>query len=258
MFLYSLIRIVLTMVLAGFLTGGLFLSAEAAPFSEGERFAYDITWFGMKVGTGTLEVEAREFLQDKEIYRIVSTARSNKVISLFFPVRDRIETVVDANGIYPYSLHVKQRHGLRRVKKEILFDQEQHQATLVYKGKSQTYPIPPEVKDSLSCLYFFRTIDDLVVGESVYIDIHESKKNWRLEIQILGREQLTVPSGTFDVIKTKARVRYDGVLLNKGDVYAWFTDDQRKIPVKIVGKVKIGSFTASLVSASLPILVASP
>lgn len=252
-----LIRSVLVVCLGAFLNGAAFQSVEAAPFTEGERFEYKITWFGMNVGTGTLGIEAKEFLQDKEIYRIVSTARSNKVISLFFPVRDKVESIVDAEGIYSYSLRVKQRHGPRRVKKEIYFDQEQHQATLIYKGKTRTYSIPPQVKDSLSSLYFFRTIDDLITGESVYIDVHESKKNWSLEIQILGREQVTVPMGNFATIKTRARVRYDGALLNKGDVYVWFTDDSRKVPVKIVGRVAIGSFTASLSSATLPTLITS-
>ena len=92
----------------------------------------------------------------------------------------------------------------------------------------------------------------------MYIDVHASKKNFRLEIEILGRETIMVSAGTFDTIKTRAKVRYDGLLMNKGDVYVWFTDDDRKIPVKISGKVRIGSFTASLSSSSLPTLVASP
>ena len=257
-FLAESIRILSIIGLVVSLSVASWVHAETVHFDEGERFIYDITWFGLNVGTGTMEVQAKEDYEGKEIYHIVSTARSNAMISLIFPVEDKIETFVDVNGIYSYHIKIKQRHGSRRVNKEIIFDQEQHKATMIYKGKSRTYTIPPKVQDSLSSLYFFRTLNDLKVGESVYIDVHESKKNWRLEIQILDQEQVTTSMGAFDTIKTKALVRYDGVLLSKGDVYIWFSDDERKIPVKISGKVSIGHFIASLASASLPALVASP
>lgn len=226
------------------------------PFVKGERLIYDITYLGMNVGTGILEVKPKESYQNKETFRIISTARSNDLISFFFPVEDEIESWMDVDEIYSYFIRVRQRHGLRRVYKEVSFDQERHQATMTYKGKIRTYPIPPRVQDSLSSLYFFRTFRDLPVGQSVFIDVHESKKNWRLEIQILGLERITVPIGTFDTIKTKARVQYEGVLFNKGDVYLWVTHDERKIPILMQGRITIGTITATLASGDLPTRVA--
>jgi hypothetical protein len=222
--------------------------ALAAPFSEGERLVYEISWLGMNVGTGILEVKPDQVHENKEALRIISTARSNDLISVFFPVEDRIESVMDANHYFSYLIKVTQRHGSRRVYKEILFDQELHQAAMIYKGKTRLYSIPPQVQDSLSSLYFFRTLGDLTVGQSVFIDVHESKKNWRLEVQILGREKVTVPLGTFDTIKVKALVRYEGVLMDKGDVYLWITDDERRIPVLMKGRIVIGNVTAALAS----------
>lgn len=244
----------MTLVLVSFLWVAPFTAQAEFPFSEGERLVYDITWLGMNVGTGILEVKPKETYRNKETSRIISTARSNNLISFFFPVEDQIESLVDANGIFSYFIQVRQHHGLRRVNKEILFDQEQHQATMIYKGKTRIYSIPPRVQDSLSSLYFFRTFGDLTIGQSVFINVHESKKNWRLEVQILGRERIKVPIGTFDTIKTKARVRYEGVLMDKGDVYLWITNDERKVPILMKGRITVGSITASLVSGSLPTL----
>lgn len=225
-------------------------SAFAASFSEGERLVYDINWLGMNVGTGTLEVEAKEPYQDREAFRIISKTRSNKLISLFYPVEDHIESLVDADEFFPYLIQVQQRHGRKRVSKQILFDQEEHQATITHQGKIQTFSIPPQVQDSLSCLYFLRTLQDLPIGQSVFMDVHESKKNWRVEVQILARERVNVPAGTFDTIKVKAKIQYEGVLMDKGDITIWVTDDERRIPVLMKGKITIGSITASLASSN--------
>ena len=250
------IRVLLITGLHAFLTLSFSPFVLAVPFAAGERLVYNITWLGINVGTGVLEVKPKESYQNKEAFRIISTARSNDLISFFFPVEDEIESWVDANGIFSYFIQISQHHGLRRVSKEVLFDQEQHQATMVYKGKTRTFPIPPRVQDSLSSLYFFRTLEDLPIGRSVFIDVHESKKNWRLEIQILGHERITVPIGTFDTIKTKATVQYEGVLMDKGDVYIWFTNDERKIPVLMKGRITIGTITATLASGDLPTRIA--
>ncbi|HET6370527.1 MAG TPA: DUF3108 domain-containing protein, partial [Nitrospiria bacterium] len=43
-------------------------------------------------------------------------------------------------------------------------------------------------------------------------------------------------------------VRYEGLFMDKGDVFIWFTDDEKKIPVLVKGKIKIGSITATLIS----------
>jgi Protein of unknown function (DUF3108) len=237
---------------------GAALAVPPQPFSVGERLEYTMTWFGINVGTGTLEIEDREDYKGREAYRIISTAQSNKYLAWLFPVQDRIESLVDANDIFSYKIDVNQHHGMRRVRKQIVFDQEKKEAIMTFKGKERIYPIPEKVQDSLSCLYYFRTVKDLSVGNPVYIDVHESKKNWRLEIDVLGRERVTVPMGTYDTVKVVAKVQYEGVLLDKGDVFLWLTDDIRKVPVLIAGKVSIGPFTASLVSGAIPGLNPAP
>jgi Protein of unknown function (DUF3108) len=227
------------------------LSADMPPLSEppfknGERLVYDISWAGLTVGEGVLESEPLEALNGREMLRVRSTATSNGLLSLIFPVRDRIESDMDAQGLYPYRITLDQRHGFRRRHKVIEFDQEDHKAVLFSKGKTRRFDIPPQVQDILSSLYYFRAMEHMEDGSSVFINVHDSKKNWRLEIQILGRETLTSVLGTLPTVKAKALIRYEGVLLNKGDLTLWLTDDPRHVPVMMNGKVAIGSITAML------------
>lgn len=216
-------------------------------FDVGEKLVYSLTWMGIPAGTATMEVKERKILGEREVYYISSTARSNSFISMFYPVDDLVETFIDLEGIYSHGIKVRQREGNYKSDKEIIFDHQNRKATLVKNGgEPEVFDIPPKVQDSLSCLYYFRTMNP-GVGESVFIDTHESKKNWQLEVKVLGKEKLVTPLGLFKTIRVKALVRFEGVFVDKGDAYIWFTDDDKKIPIQVKSKVKIGSVYATLI-----------
>lgn len=227
-------------------------------FFFGERLVYDISWAGIRVGEAVLQSESGERFNDRDVFRIVSTATSNQFLSYFFPVNDRVESIIDAKELYSYKITLDQRHGGWKRNRVVQFDQVEHTAELLAKGRSSKYNIPPQVQDSLSSLYYFRTIPNLVSGTSVFIDVHESKKNWKLEVQILGHEMLRTAIGTVPTVKVKAIVLYEGLLMNKGDLYVWLTDDARRIPVLMNGRVSIGSVTATLARVEPPRLLPSP
>jgi len=217
-------------------------------FDTGERLTYNLTYLGLQSGTAVLEVKEKVRLGQRDAYHLVSTAQSNDFVSLFFPVDDLVESYMDADGLFSYNIKVHQHEGKRVRDKTIVFDQIRHKAVQIKESREQIFDVPPQVQDSLSSLYFFRAGEPLEVGRSVFIDVHESEKNWKLEIQVLGKEWVNTPVGIFNTFKVKALVRYDGLFMDKGDVYIWFTDDDKRIPVQMVGKVKIGTVTARLIS----------
>jgi hypothetical protein len=217
-------------------------------FGPGERLAYDITYFGAKAGIAVMEVLEKTRLKGREVYHIVSTAQSNDFVSLFYPVDDRVESFIDVEGFYSHYIKIKQHQGKRKREKVISFDQVEHRAVQFKNNKEKVFEIPPEVQDSLSSLYFFRVKNTIEVGRSVFINVHESEKNWLLEIRGLARERVTTPVGTFDTIKVQANVQYEGIFMDKGDVFIWFTEDEKRIPVMMKSKIKIGTVTAVLSS----------
>ncbi len=225
-----------------------FSQTSTAVFAPGERLVYDITYLGAKGGKAVLEVLERTRMKERDVYRIVSTAQSNDFVSLFYPVDDRIESFMDIEGLYSHHIKIKQQQGKRKREKVIDFDQVRHRATQTKKNRQEVFEIPPKVQDSLSSLYFFRTTPPVEVGESTFIDVHESEKNWQLEIRVLAREEVTTPVGKFHTIKVKAVVHYEGIFMEKGDVFIWFTDDHKRIPVMMKSKIKFGAITAVLSS----------
>jgi len=228
-------------------------SSPAVSYEPGEQLVYEVSYLGVPAGKAVMEVLEKVELKEREVYHILSTVRSNGFVDFFYPVNDRIETFIDVEGHYSHRIRVNQRQGGKKKDKVIRFDQVRHRAIQIKNNKVKTFLIPPRVQDSLSSLYYFRAQSKMEVGKSTYIDVHESKKNWKLEIKVLGREQITTPLGTFKTIKAKAFVRYEGVFMDKGDVTLWLTDDVRHIPILIHTQIKIGHITATLSTGkSLP------
>ncbi|MDD2321142.1 MAG: DUF3108 domain-containing protein [Geobacteraceae bacterium] len=228
----------------------LFPRGNAAAFTVPEKLVYDLTWTGIKAGTATQEI----FIEKGET-RIVSIARSADWISVFFPVEDRIESVLSSNpdskiGL-PKSYSLKIREGSHRRDKEIHFNHSQGMAH--YKDNlnndKREIPISSSTLDTLSSFYFVRTLK-LEVGKSVFLTILDNMKIWKVEVQVLRKEKIKTKLGTFDTIVIRPLMHSEGIMDKKGEMFIWLTDDSRLLPVKMKTKVKVGSVTATLVGGS--------
>jgi hypothetical protein len=217
-------------------------------FFKGETLVYEVRFLGVAAGTAILSVNDPITFNGYEVYPILSTVQSNDFVSFFYPVNDRVESYLDAKELYSHRINMKQHQGKRKRKKQIEFDQVKHKAVQIKEDARETFDIPPKVNDFLSALYYFRAQRSIEVGRSVFIDVHEGEKNWKLEILVLGKETVITPMGTFETIKTQATPHYEGIFLSKGDLYIWMTNDTQRIPVKIESKIKVGQITISLVS----------
>lgn len=222
----------------------------AAAFGTHEKLVFDLTWTGIKAGTATQEITS-----SGTETRIVSVARSADWISVFFPVEDRIETVLTGNtpsriGL-PKLYHLKISEGSHRRDKEVRF--EHVKGVAHYKdnlnGDRRVIPISASTIDTLSSFYFVRTLK-LEVGKSVFLTILDNMKVWNVEVQVLRKEKIKTKLGSFDTIVIKPLMQSEGIMDRKGDMYIWLTDDHRLLPVKMKTKVKVGSITATLVGGS--------
>ncbi len=110
----------------------------------------------------------------------------------------------------------------------------------------KTFPVPGQVQDRLTSLYYLRTRDDFRVGKVFVIHVHEGGKNWAVEIHTLGRERVKTDAGEFRTIKVKTRPLHDGVFQSKGEVLIWLTDDRQKVPVLMKSRVRHGEFVFRL------------
>jgi len=227
-------------------------AAEAPPsltpsFALGERFTYRVSWLGLHAATAVMEAGQAPPLDGRRTLRFVTTATSSPVVTKFYAVDNRVESLVDAETLSPQKLLFRRREGKRKNDFDVTFHHAQGNVLSIKDGEPTTIPIPPGTQDSISCLYAIRSAPSLQPGFSQVMSVHHDKKNYRLEVRIEAIEKVRGPWGEIEAIRALAIMPFQGIFLNEGNIRVWFTNDDRRIPVRMKAKVIVGSVVADLV-----------
>ncbi|MDH3889966.1 MAG: DUF3108 domain-containing protein [candidate division Zixibacteria bacterium] len=215
-------------------------------FGVGERLSFDINYGFINAGTASMEVMRLIEFSGRPCYQVVTRANSNSFFSTFYTVDDRVESVIDAVGLFSWRFEKNLREGSYRSDRMYAFDQREH--FTVYKG--DTIEVAPWVQDAISVLYYVRS-QELNVGSSLYIDNFTDGKNYPLEVKILKKENITVEAGNFDCVVVEPLTQSVGVFKHEGRLKVWLTDDRLKMPVLMKSKILVGSISAELTDFSL-------
>jgi hypothetical protein len=211
-----------------------------------EKFMYNLYWSGIRAGSASLAIE-----DTPEGVTITSRAASAECISIFYKVEDMAMSILYPDG-YPSVYILNIREGRHRRDKATFFGMKRENSAqdIIYNNKldneSVQFHLAQQAFDPLSGLYEIRK-RNLEVGRSEFLYIFDSKKLWNVEVQVLRKEQIDTPVGEVDTVVIKPILQSEGIFLKKGDVFIWLTDDERKMPVLIKSKVKIGSIEARLI-----------
>ncbi|MBA4374048.1 MAG: DUF3108 domain-containing protein [Thermodesulfovibrio sp.] len=219
----------------------------AGAFGIPETLRYDISWAGIKAGESVIEIK-----QADESTLIAVTTKSANWVSVFYPVNDRVESRVTPGAVpgtigSPLTYRLKLSEGRHRKDKEVIFDKVRSKALYIdhLADERKEFDLPGAVFDPLSSFYQIRSMQ-LEVGKSAYIKIFDSKKVYDAEVQVLRKERIEGPEGEVDTLVIKPIMKSEGIFYQKGEILIWISDDDKKIPLRMKSKVKIGSVTATL------------
>jgi hypothetical protein len=228
-------------------------------WAPGEYLDFDISWGGVPAGESTMSVVAGKSEDGRPVIWLVSFTRSNRGVSLVYPINDRVVSQVDPVTGLPERIDIAQHHGRQDRVRTIFYDQARQRATTHWdKREPVSMDTPPQVQDIVSCLYYFRNRKDLEPGNTVAIELNDGKHNSTLMVHIERRERVVVPAGAFDTLRAWADLQFEGVFMEPGDVRLWLTDDVRHVPVRVSVKIPLGRVNADLAQMALPPLVAPP
>ncbi len=222
------------------------LEAGAAPLVP-EKLIYDIQWSGITAGNAYLEIN-----NSAGGITITSRAESADFISMFYRVEDIAQSALypGASG-YPKDYKISLKEGRHRRERETYFENKQggkpQKVTFQNKIDNETlvFNLEKQAFDPLSAFYEIRK-RPLQVGRSEYLDIFDNKKLYNVEVQVLKKERIIVPAGEFNTIVIKPMLQSEGIFMRKGEIFIWLTDDDRKVPVMVRSKIKIGSIIVKL------------
>jgi hypothetical protein len=215
------------------------------PFAPGEELNFAVKYGMVRAGDARLAVEGLEMINGEPTYHLVSTARSSRFFSTFFEVRDRVESVWSIERQVPLRFEKHIREGSYRKDVSVHFDHDVGEA--VY-DNGDRMEIPPRSQDVLSAFYFVRSRKTLTPGDTISVPNHSDKKNYPLMVKVVRKETIKVPAGMFSCVVVEPLLKTAGLFKQEGGLTIWLTDDARRMPVLMKGRVAVGSIVAELES----------
>jgi hypothetical protein len=223
------------------------------PFGVGESLVYDVKYGPLTVGTGQMEVSGVDTVRGRPAYKLRLELRAGIP---GFRVVNVLQSWLDVSSLV--SLRYRQetsqggKHEQRQI--ELYPDRRTYQETFWRPGKNgsgMTENRKPDAEsvehplDQASFLFFART-QTLDVGSTYSYARYYKPANNPVTLAVLRREKVKVPAGSFDAIVVRPVFKSNGIFGQNGRAEVWFTDDDRRLMVRMETQLAFGSVTLLL------------
>src|SRR5437868_2339205 len=123
--------LVFLLLILSFLKETVSSAEESSPFPAGhafhigEQLTYTITWLNIMAGTAVMGVTT----EGNRSLKFVTIAESRPAITKFYPVDNRLETLVDPETLLPQQMTFRRREGKKKEDVEYIFQQKKGTVT---------------------------------------------------------------------------------------------------------------------------------
>ncbi len=218
------------------------IEKPASGLPLGEKLLFEVSWMGVNVGFGEIEIREKVLVRGRETYHVVATARTNDFLSKLYPVNDEIHSWIDTKTLYSLKFRKILSEGRYRADEETeFFPQEKRAAYHSNKnGTKKEFEISGPTHDIVSAFYWFR-LQEAVVGKSARAVVSSEEKSWDVEIKVLGLQTKVIRGlGSLGTFYVEPKTSLKGVFFNRGRVWVYFTADPRRVPVWVQFKTPFG------------------
>ena len=216
-------------------------------FPANETLNYSVDWRVFPAGTTQIHLQ-----QEGDEEHVTATAQTLGAISLIYRVFDHYESTFNRTTGCSAGFSKQLQEGHRRVNTDLRFDYGRGMATLNQKNlvsgisKSAEAPVGPCVTDLLSAI-FYPPSQRLVPGQNFRVPLGDSLRTVAVTMNVEARETVKTPLGTYQTIRVQPTADA-GVVKARGNIWIWYTDDERHIPVQMRARLFWGTITFSLTS----------
>ncbi len=140
------------------------------------------------------------------------------------------------------------------------FYRSANRATVREKGRfDKTYvvEVPVGTLDFVALVFHLRTLP-LPDGATHTFHVLSGRKVSTVLAAVVAREPVKTAAGTFPAVKVRVPTGFDGKFSEKNPTFVWFSDDERRVIVKISTDFAIGRAEANLTSYQPGKRVAGP
>ena len=217
-------------------------SWTSTPNFINEALHYSVGFRYFSAGNATLSMTS-DTLNDKMVYLLTSTVKTNSFLSKFYYIRDEIKSWLSFDNLSLIKTIQNIHEGRYR---------RNHDAIIIGDSlavsKDRNLKLPGNVYDPIAFIYFLRQ-QKLIEGNQYTFFSYGPKKIKEIIVHVTGKEMIKVPEGTHNCYKIEP-VSRDGkpLLKNNGIMKVWLSEDSLHLPVKIEQNTKIGTMVMQLKS----------
>jgi hypothetical protein len=223
------------------------LAAPQANFSfpQKQTLTYSVDWRVFPAGTAVLHFES---LGDR--LRLTANADTSGAINLLFHVSDRFQSTFDRQKGCTEEFDKQTVEGRRQVNSTLRIDYGQNKSILDEKNqvtgqtKHVETPISGCVTDLLTGM-FYAASQPLTPGRSFVFPVVDAQKTVPVTMRVESREEIKTTLGTFKTVRVQPTADA-GVVKNRGNIWIWYTDDERHLPVQMRARLFWGTITFRL------------
>jgi hypothetical protein len=215
-------------------------------FPQKQTLTYSVDWRVFPAGTAVIRFEAAG---DRE--NITASADTSGAINLLFHVSDRFQSSFDRSRGCTDDFNKQTVEGRRQISSTLHLDYAQHRSILDEKNlitkqtKHVESSIPGCVTDLLTSV-FYASSQPIELGHSFVVPVVDAMHIVPVTMKVESREEIKTPLGTFKTLRVQPTAAA-GVVKNRGNIWIWYTDDERHLPVQMRARLFWGTITFRLV-----------
>lgn len=218
--------------------------AAEVPFGAGEKFAFEVRFGSIRVGSGSLEVLGVESLRGRDTWHTSFNIQGG---TFFYRVNDSYESWIDTRTLNSLLFIRQIEEGARERTQN--FDIMPERGIYIERTaqETNTFRTVAQPLDEGAFLYFVRTVP-LKVGETYDFNRYFIPDRNPVRVTVLRKERVTVPAGTFNAIVVKPVIKTKGIFSEKGQAEVWLSDDSARMLLQVKSKLSFGSLNLYLKS----------
>lgn len=214
-------------------------------FPVRETLNYAVDWRVFPAGTASIHLE-----QQGNVEKISASGESIGAVSMLFRVSDNFQSSFARATGCSAGFSKQLIEGRRQVNSDLRFDYGQHKATFDEKNlvsgisRHQEWAIPGCVTELLSAI-FYGASQPIQMGQSFEMPLADAQHVVAVTMRADGRETIKTPAGTYQTIRVEPTADA-GIVKNRGEMWIWYTDDARHLPVQMRARFFWGTLTMRL------------
>ena len=176
-------------------------------------YDYQVSWQGLPVGSASIRI-GTTYRDGKKMLDVEATARSGRVVSLFYKLRHRSESIFSAQDLKPMEFVSQQTENSKFTNLKINFSPDGWINAKINKGKVNSEGKFEEVSfksenatfDPISAAFLARSLP-VDPAEDLSFDVFNGRDRYLISFHVVGREKIKLAGKEYDAFKIEPLVK---------------------------------------------------